>query len=148
MGSRGEEIGTTKDGSPNKSHAHAGRLFIEAPVTKLESQVSDLGNNVDAAVNLNDRAADDDPPTIVLVIVVGTSLINVGLAAVLLGLAGRKSAVSPAGFLTATPSRRSVVAVTIAAVLISVATLPALILIIELLVSVLMFVLLVPVICH
>ena len=45
--------------------------------------------NDHATVNLNDGAPNDDPPKLILVIVVGTSLIRVGLAAVLLGLAGR-----------------------------------------------------------
>jgi len=45
--------------------------------------------NDHATVNLNDGAPNDDPPKLILVIVVGTSLIRVGLAAILLGLAGR-----------------------------------------------------------
>lgn len=42
-----------------------------------------------AAVNLNDRAPNDDPTMLVLVIVVRPPLIDVGPAAVLLGLTWR-----------------------------------------------------------
>src|SRR6266481_3866895 len=108
-----------------------------------------LVNDVHATVNLDNRAPDDDPSTLILVIVVRTPLIHVGHAAVLLGLARRQSAISPAGFLSAIPTWRALVAITVSAVFVSVAVLPALIVvIIEVLVSVLVLLSLVPVICH
>jgi hypothetical protein len=106
-------------------------------------------NDVHAAVNLNDWTPDDDPPIVILIIVVRTALVNISPAAVFLGLAWRQSAISPSGFLTVTPSRRALVAVTITAIFVSVAALPTLIVvIIEVLVPVLELVSLVPVICH
>ena len=41
------------------------------------------------AVSFNDGASNDDPPLLVPIVVVGSPLIAVGPAAVLLGLAGR-----------------------------------------------------------
>jgi hypothetical protein len=102
--------------------------------------------NVHAAVNLNDWATDDDPSRVVLIVVVGTALINVCLTTVLLGLARRQSTISPAGLLSVTPSWRVLV---VSAVFVSFTAFPALVVIlIEVLVSVLVLLSLVPVICH
>src|SRR5215470_2599982 len=102
--------------------------------------------NVHTAVNLNDWAAHDDPSRVILVVVVGTVLINVSLTTILLGLARRQSTISPAGLLSATPSRRTLV---VSAVFVSITALPALIIvIITVLVSVLVIFSFVPVICH
>src|SRR5215475_649171 len=102
--------------------------------------------NVHAAVNLNDWATDDDPARVILIVVIGTALINVSLTTVLLGLARRQPAVSPTGLLSATPSRRVLV---VSAVFVSITALPALIVVLmEVLVSMLVFFSLVLVICH
>jgi hypothetical protein len=82
--------------------------------------------HIDDGVDFDDRAADDDVPDFILVIVVGTPLVNVCAAAVLLGLARRQSAVAPARLSSFTPARRTAVAV-IDVVLVSIAALPALI---------------------
>ena len=89
--------------------------------------------DIHAAVNLNDRTTDDDSPAFVLIIVVGTPLVDVSAAAVFLGLARGQSAIAPPCFLPATPSRRTAVTVTVAitAVLVSVATLPAIIVVVD-----------------
>ena len=42
-----------------------------------------------ATVNLDDWATQDDPPHLILVVVVGAALVHVSLASVFLGLAGR-----------------------------------------------------------
>jgi hypothetical protein len=42
-----------------------------------------------ATVNLDDWSTYDDPPNLILVVVVGTALVHVSLASVFLGLAGR-----------------------------------------------------------
>ena len=107
-----------------------------------------LANDVHAAVDLNDWASDENTAGIVLIVVVRASLVDVGAAAVLLGLAWRHAAISPSRLFPATPTRRATVIV-IAAKFVTVATFPTLIVvIIEMLVSVLVFLTLVPVICH
>src|SRR5882724_9813309 len=63
-----------------------------APKSSLEPSSA---NHIDAAVNLDDRPPNDDPPCVVLVVVVGPPLMNVGPAAVLLGLARRQTAIAP-----------------------------------------------------
>src|SRR5216684_3799311 len=103
-----------------------------------------LANNVDTTVNLNKGTPNEDPPCVVLVVVVWPPLINVGSAAVLLGLPGRQATISPAGFLTVAPSRRPPVAVAVSSVFVPVAALPTLIIILEMLVSVV----LVSVVCN
>jgi hypothetical protein len=42
-----------------------------------------------ASVDLDDGSTYDDPPNLILVVVVGTALVHVSLASVFLGLAGR-----------------------------------------------------------
>lgn len=109
----------------------------------------DLTNDVHTAVNLNDWASDENTAGIVLIVVVRAALINVRSAAVLLGLAGRHSAITPSRLLPVTPSRRAAVTVTIAASFVTVATFPALVVIvIEMFVAMLVFLTLVPMICH
>jgi hypothetical protein len=108
-----------------------------------------LVNDVDATVNLNQWASNDDLSFLILIIVVGNALISVAAAAILLGLAGRQTAIFPAGFLAATPSRRPPVAVTIGPVFVPVAVFPApIIIVIGMLVSVVVLAILVPVVCH
>src|SRR5437762_2052464 len=51
--------------------------------------------DINTPVNRDDRAPNDDSPCLVLVIVVRTPLVGVAATAVLLGLAGRQTAVSP-----------------------------------------------------
>jgi len=87
--------------------------------------------DIHAAVNLNDRTTDDDSPPFVLIIGVGTPLVDISAAAVFLGLARGHSAVAPPCFLPVTPSRRAAVTVAITAVLVSVATLPAVIIVVD-----------------
>ena len=105
--------------------------------------------DIDATVDLDYRASNDDPPCLILVVIMRTPAVSVAPTAVLLGLAGRQTAVSPTGLLPAVPARWALVAVTIGSVFVSVAAFPALIVvIIEMLVSMLVLMTLVPVICH
>src|SRR5947207_4648419 len=76
---------------------------------------------------MNGRAADDRAPVVVLVVIVGTTLVNVSAAAVFLGLARGQSAITPSRFLPFTPSGGTAVAVIVNAVLVSVAMLPAIV---------------------
>jgi len=78
-------------------------------------------------MDLKDWATHDDSPNFVLIIVLGTSLIYVGSAAVFLGLAGGHATVAPPGLFSLAPSRRPPVVIFIDAILISVAAFPALI---------------------
>src|ERR1700751_2112229 len=68
----------------------------------LEDMGCDHSVDVRSGVNLNRRTTNDDLPTLVL-IVVRASLINVSSTAVLLGLAGRHSAITPSGLIAAIP---------------------------------------------
>src|SRR5215469_14797441 len=77
-------------------------------------------------MHLNCRTANDDFPLRVLIVIVGPTLVNIGAAAVLLRLAGRHSAIAPAGFLALAPARRARVAA-VGAVFVSALLLPALI---------------------
>jgi hypothetical protein len=122
--------------------ARASLCFAEIAVAAAEVSVHDY-----ATVNLNDRAPNEDSTCLILVIIVGTALIDVSPTAVLLGLAGRQPTISPASFLATTPSRRTPIAVTVDAVFVPVTMFPATV-VIEMLVSVLVFVTLIPVICH
>jgi hypothetical protein len=75
-------------------------------------------NYVYAAVHLDDRTADDDLSLVILIIVVGTALINIGLATVLLGLSGRQATVTPSRLLSFTPSRGMIVTIAVDTVLV------------------------------
>src|SRR5271166_4442360 len=70
---------------------------------------------------------DDDHPVVILVIVVGTALIDVGPASVLLGLARRHSTVAPSCLRSVTPSRGTLIRIIVSAVLVSIALLPSLV---------------------
>jgi hypothetical protein len=101
-----------------------------------------------AAVHLDDGATNYDPSTLILIVVVGTALIHIGPASVFLGLAGRQSAVAPPCLFTVAPSRGTFIAISVDAILVSVAALPGMVVVpIIVLVSVLVFVF-VPVIGH
>jgi len=101
-----------------------------------------------AAANLNDGATNDDPPNLILVVVVRTSLVHISPASVFLGLTRRQPAVAPTRLLSVAPSWGTLVAISVDAILVSVAALPAVIVVpIVVLVSVLVFVF-VPVISH
>jgi hypothetical protein len=100
-------------------------------------------------MNFNSGPTNYDLPTLGLIVVVRASLINVSSTAVLLGLAGRHSAITPSGLIPVAPSGWTLVTTAIGSVLVSRSAFPPLIVvIIEMLVSVLVFVSLVPVICH
>src|SRR5204863_7711080 len=64
---------------------------------------------------------------VILIIVVGTTLIDISSASIFLSLAWRQSTISPTCFLSLIPSRRATVAVTVNPILVSVALLPSLI---------------------
>jgi len=79
------------------------------------------------SVVVPDLAADDIPALVVSVVVVGTPLVDIHAAvAVFLGLARRQPAVTPAGLFPFAPSCRACVTV-VGTVLVSFATLPAVI---------------------
>ena len=84
-------------------------------------------DHVHAPVEINDGTPHDDPPAVILIIVVGTPLIDISSASIFLSLARRQSTIPPTCFLSLIPSRRATVTVTVNAVLISVALLPSLI---------------------
>src|SRR5438552_16651657 len=97
--------------------------------------------------DLNHRATNDDPSTLILVVVMRTALVHVSPAAVFLGLARRQSAIAPTGLFPAAPSRRTIVAISVHTIFISVAAVPAPVVVPILLLSLLVFVFL-PVIRH
>ena len=80
-----------------------------------------------APVEVNDGTTHDDPPAVILIIVVGTTLIDISSAPIFLRLAWRHSTIPPTCFLSLIPSRRATVAVTVNPVLVSVALLPSVI---------------------
>ena len=80
-----------------------------------------------AAANHDVRTTDDDDSVVILIIVVGTALIHISSAPMLLGLAWRHSTVVPPRFLTVVPSRGTLIRITVRAILISVALLPFLV---------------------
>jgi hypothetical protein len=86
---------------------------------------------------INDGTTDDDPPAVILIIVVGTTLIDISSAPIFLRLAGRHSTIPPPCFLSATPSRRTIVTPAVNPVLISVALFPSLIVTVNVLLCVL-----------
>jgi hypothetical protein len=101
-----------------------------------------------AAVDLDDGATNDNPPNLILIVVNGTLLIHIGSAPIFLGLARWWSAIAPPRLFTVVPSRWTVVAIGVGAILIPVPALPCMLVVpIVVLVSVLVFVL-VPVIGH
>src|SRR5256885_14605077 len=78
-----------------------------------------------ATVNLDDGSTNDDPPTLILVVVVGTTLVHVSPASVFLGLARRQPAIAPTGLFSVAPSRGAVIAISVHTILVSVAAVPA-----------------------
>src|SRR5207253_5372795 len=100
-----------------------------------------------ATVNLDDGSTNDDPPTLILVVVVGTALVHVSPASVFLGLAWRQPAIAPTGLFSVAPSRGALVAISVHTILVAVAAVPAPVVVPIMLVSVLVFILL-PVISH
>src|SRR5512147_1456303 len=71
----------------------------------------------------DNRTAHNDPSHFILVVVVGADFDDVAPAAILLGLAGRQSAISPTRFPAVTPSRRARATI-VGSVLVSAAALP------------------------
>src|SRR6478672_4133234 len=101
-----------------------------------------------AAMDLDHGATNDNPPNLILVVVNGTLLIHIGSASVFLGLARWQSAIAPPRLFTVVPSRWTVVAIGVDAILIPVPALPCMFVVpIVVLVFVLVFVL-VPVAGH
>jgi hypothetical protein len=90
--------------------------------------LTELVNNY-AATNFEDWATYDDSSDLILVVVVGTALVDVGAASVFLGLARGHTAVVPTCLLAVTPSWGTLVAISVDAVLVSVTALPAVIVI-------------------
>jgi hypothetical protein len=85
--------------------------------------------NYYTAANLDDWATYDDSSHLVLVIVVGAALVDVGPASVFFGLAWGQTAILPTCFLAVAPSRGTSVAISVDTILVSVATVPSLIVI-------------------
>jgi hypothetical protein len=104
-------------------------------------------DDVHATVDVNDGTTDDHPPVVILIIVVGTALVDVSPASVFLGLARRQPAIAPTGLFPVTPSRGVFVAISIHTIFVAVAAVPAPVVVPIMLVSMLVFVL-VPVISH
>ena len=81
-------------------------------------------------MDLDHWPANNDTAVIFLVVIVTPTFMNVGAASMLFCLSGRKAAVSPSGFPALTPSRGTVVAVTVGTSFISALAAPALIVIV------------------
>ena len=113
--------------------------------TKAEAINDDLMDD-HATLNFNRRATDNNLPLGVLVVVIRTALIGVRAATVLLRLAGRHSAISPAGLLTLAPAGGPRVA-GISAVFVS-ALLPPALIVVPVFVPLLMLVSFISVICN
>jgi hypothetical protein len=78
-----------------------------------------------ATVNFDDGATNDDSPNLILIVVVGNALIHVSPASVFLSLARWQPRVTPTRLLPVAPSSGSLVAISVDAILVSVAAIPA-----------------------
>ena len=115
---------------------------------RRNSATGPLMGDVHASMHFDSGTPDDDSAVVLLVVVIGASLIDVSSAAVFLSLAGRKSTITPASFLTVAPSWRALVG-SVHTVFVSVSLLPGLIVVvIRVFVSLLVFVSFICMICR